>query len=50
MQRFRDMLFVAAPEQDFAGPLTRAVELARRNGARLTLAAVVDRLPPGAPC
>jgi nucleotide-binding universal stress UspA family protein len=46
MNRFKNILFVAGAAEDPVGPLARAVELARRNGARLTLAAAVDRLPP----
>ena len=46
MQRFRNILFVAGAGEDPVGPLARAAELAHRNGARLTLAAAVDRLPP----
>lgn len=46
MHRFKNILFVAGPAEPRVGPLARAVELARSHGARLTLVAVVDRLPP----
>lgn len=46
MQRFKNILFVVGSGEDPVGLLARAVELARRNRARLTLVAAVDRLPP----
>jgi len=46
MDRFKRILFVAGAETASVDPLWRATELARRNGARLTLVAVVEELPP----
>jgi nucleotide-binding universal stress UspA family protein len=46
MRRFESVLFVAGDESALVGALWRAADVARRNGAALTLAAVVEPLPP----
>lgn len=42
MKRFKNILFVAGDENSSATAFSRAAELARSNGARLTVASVAD--------
>ena len=46
MKRFKNILFVAGPEED-AAALHRAAALARENQALLTVTSVVEALPGG---
>jgi universal stress protein E len=46
MQRFKNILLVLNPEIEWAATLHKAVSLAKRNGARLTLFSALNE-PPG---
>ncbi len=47
MQRFKNILCIVAPEPADGAALERAVELAGNNRASLTVAEVIDEIPPG---
>lgn len=47
MKRFKDILCVVETEQGWEPTLERAVTLAENNQAKLTVAAVIDRIPAG---
>ncbi len=46
MQRFKNILCVATPDSDNEAALTRAVALANNNQASLTVAEIIDEIPP----
>jgi nucleotide-binding universal stress UspA family protein len=47
MQRFKNILVVIDQETGSGAVVGQAVELARRNGARVTLVSTIGELPPG---
>ena len=46
MQRFKNILVVIDPQNESKAVIERAVDLASRNGARVTLVCTIDKLPP----